>query len=297
MPIRFVFVTDSHHYPDAAQDYGAPKMLTHSREVLDAMVPAINAVRPDFIVHGGDLLCGGGSFDLPTETYRRSVDEVAAAVAGFEAPFYWIPGNHDCDAQTGSFADLHARLPMVDGIEVVQAAPGLRLALSNVFEHEPLNNGGGIWTDALDIQLRQAAEEALAKKQVLFLVLHPWILPDYEGNSGIIDHAGKLVETVSQCPAVAAVFTGHRHANRIRLYRDWLVVDTACLIGYPMGFRLLELTDDGYMNCRFIPLDLPELIAASKARSSDDANRMWAGQIHDRDTEVLLPRFKAVWSP
>lgn len=297
MPIRFVFVTDSHHYPDAPQDYGAPKMLTRSREVLDAMVPAINAVRPDFIVHGGDLLCGGGSFDLPTETYRRSVDEVAAAVAGFEAPFYWIPGNHDCDAQTGSFADLHARLPMVEGVEVVQAAPGLRLALANVFEHEPLKNGGGIWTDNLDRQLRQAAEEALAEKQALFLVLHPWVLPDYEDKFGTIDRSEKLVDTLSQCPSIAAVFTGHRHANRIRLYRDFLVVDTACLIGYPLGFRLLEVSDDGYMRCRFVPLDLPDLIEASRSRSSDDANRVWAGQIHDRDTEVLLPRLKAVWGP
>ena len=295
MPIRFVFVTDSHHYPGAPKDYGAPKMLTRSRTVLDAMAPAINACKPDFVVHGGDLLCGGGSFDLPTQTYRQSIDEVAEAVAGVEAPFYWIPGNHDCDAQTGSFADLHARLPMVQGLDVVQAAPGLRLALANVFENEPLINGGGVWTDNLDRLLRQAAAQAQEEKQALFLVLHPWVLPDYEDKYGVIDRSEKLVETLNRCPAVAAAFTGHRHANRIRPYRDWLVVDTACLIGYPMGFRLIEVSDDGYMKCRFVPLDLPELIEESRARSSDDANRVWAGQIHDRDTEVLLPRAREIW--
>lgn len=291
MPVRFVFVTDSHYYPNAPKDYGAPKMLTRSREVLDAMVPAINAVQPDFVVHGGDLLCGGGSFDLPTETYRRSIEDVAAAVAGFEAPFYWIPGNHDCDAQTGSFADLHARLPMVQGIETVQVASGLRLALANVFEDEPLINSGGVWSPNLDRQLRQAADKASGDKQVLFLVLHPWILPDYEDKKGLIANAEKLVKTISQCPAIAAVFTGHRHANRISLYRDFVVIDTACIIGYPLGFRLLEVSDDGYLACRFVPLDLPELIEESRLRSSDEANRVWAGQIHDRETEVLLPRF------
>ena len=38
MPVRFAFLTDTHHYPDAPHDYGAPKMLTRSQEVLDAMI-------------------------------------------------------------------------------------------------------------------------------------------------------------------------------------------------------------------------------------------------------------------
>ena len=56
MPIHFVFLADSHHYPNAPKDYGPPKMLTVSRTVMEAAVPAINALHPDFIVHGGDLL-------------------------------------------------------------------------------------------------------------------------------------------------------------------------------------------------------------------------------------------------
>jgi 3',5'-cyclic AMP phosphodiesterase CpdA len=296
MSIRFAFVTDSHHYPDAPKDFGAPKMLTQSHQVLDAMTPALNAEKPDFVVHGGDLLCGGGSFDLPRPTYLRAIDEVATAVKAIEAPFYWIPGNHDCDAQQGSFADLAARLDMVEGLKVVQAAPRLRLALVNVFEHDPLANSGGIWTDNLDGRLRRAAIQAQADGQALLLVIHPWILPDYEDKYGIIDNAERLVDTISQLPAIAAVFTGHRHANRIRMFRDFLLVDTASLIGYPMGFRVIELSDDGYLSTRFVPLDLPDLIAASKARCSDDANRIWAGQIHDRDTQVFLPRLHASWT-
>ena len=74
-------------------------MLTRSQEVHDAIPPALNAQAFDFVVHGGDFLCGGSAFDLPTETYLRSIDEVAAAFARLEAPFYSIPGNHDCDAR------------------------------------------------------------------------------------------------------------------------------------------------------------------------------------------------------
>ena len=151
MPIRFAFLTDTHHYPDAPEDYGAPKMLTRSQEVLDAIPPALNAQAFDFVVHGGDFLCGGASFDLPTDTYLRSVDEAATAFARIEAPFYSIPGNHDCDAQSGSFAGFAARFPYPDPLTVVDAAPRLRLALANVFHDcDVFEQGAGVWTDALD---------------------------------------------------------------------------------------------------------------------------------------------------
>ena len=42
MPVRFAFLTDTHHYPDAPHDYRAPKMLTRSQEVLDAIPSALN---------------------------------------------------------------------------------------------------------------------------------------------------------------------------------------------------------------------------------------------------------------
>lgn len=57
MPAHFVFATDSHHHTAAEKDYSAPKMLTRSHEIHEALVPAINMCKPEFIVHGGDLLC------------------------------------------------------------------------------------------------------------------------------------------------------------------------------------------------------------------------------------------------
>jgi predicted MPP superfamily phosphohydrolase len=57
MPVRFAFLTDTHHYPDAPENFGAPKMLTRSQEVLDAIPPALNTQAFDFVVHGGDFLC------------------------------------------------------------------------------------------------------------------------------------------------------------------------------------------------------------------------------------------------
>ena len=247
MPIRFAFLTDTHHYPDAPEDYGAPKMLTRSQEVLDAIPSALNAQAFDFVVHGGDFLCGGASFDLPTDTYLRSVDEAATAFARIEAPFYSIPGNHDCDAQSGSFAGFAARFPYPDPLTVVDAAPRLRLALANVFHDcDVFEKGSGVWTDALDDALRAAAAQALADGCALLLVLHTWILPDFDWDRGVVEGATRLVKTLDESPAIVAAFTGHRHINRITAYRDYLVVDTACLIGFPLGYRCVTLSADGF---------------------------------------------------
>ena len=80
----------------------------------------------------------------------------------------------------------------------------------------------------------------------MLLFLHTWVLPSHEEGKGILDGADRLLKTVKESPAIVALFTGHRHTNRIRMYRDFLTVDTACLIGFPMGFREIQLRDNGY---------------------------------------------------
>lgn len=297
VPIRFAFLTDTHHYPDAPDDYGAPKMLTRSQQVLDAIPPALNAQNFDFVVHGGDFLCGGSSFDLPTDTYLRSVAEAGDAFGRLEAPFYAIPGNHDCDAQTWRFDGFAARFPYPTPLMLVDAAPRLRLALANVFyQVDVRTKGSGVWTAALDTSLREAAAQAHADGCALLLFLHTWVLPDFDGDLGVVEDADRLRQTLADCPAIIAVFTGHRHINRITAHRDYLVVDTACLIGFPLGYREVVLTEDGYFLTRFHTLDLPQLRQDSYERSTPEANRVWEGHIHDRDNDILLPRLKALWS-
>ena len=79
----------------------------------------------------------------------------------------------------------------------------------------------------------------------------------------------------TESPAIVVAFTGHRHINRITAYRDYLVVDTACLIGFPLGYRSVVLSDDGFFKTRFHTLDLPDLLQNSYDRSTLEENRVW----------------------
>jgi predicted phosphodiesterase len=300
MSIRFVFVTDSHHYPDAPKDYGPPKMLTHSRTIMDKAVLSINAVAPDFIVHGGDLLCGGNAFELPWSAYVRSVEEAAHTFGQLKAPVYYVPGNHDCDAQQGSFELFARHFPIPDTLRVFDPAPRVRLATANVYQCDPIVDSHGVWTKDLDQALRHAARTAYDQGCALILALHTWILPhDDERNqptaTGVVVHADRLIDTIATHPAIVMVLTGHRHRNRIRAVHGCLIFDTACLVGFPMGFREITIQDDGAVLARFHRLDLPELIQASFLRSSLKENQEWEGTPGDRDMDMALSRLQTLW--
>lgn len=100
---------------------------------------------------------------------------------------------------------------------------------------------------------------------------------------------------MAACSTVAATFSGHRHANRVRLFRDYVCIDTARLIGYPLGFREITVTDDGWLTSRWLTLDLPEILEASSQLATDEHNHRWAGEFGDRDITILLPRARAIW--
>jgi len=296
--MHFVFVTDSHHYPDASEDFSAPKMLTQSQRVLDAMPAAINALNPDFVVHGGDLLCGGSSFEMPWGTYTRAVEEVASACSRFQASTYHVPGNHDSDAQQASFDLFAQHIPIPEILDIVNVGPRWRLAVANVY-HDccPISKPCGIWTEALDQALRNAARTAEADGRALILGIHPWVVPhesqwDNPEPPGVILEGRRIQETIKTHPALSMILTGHYHRNRISLFHDCLILDTACLIGYPMGFREIWIGDNGTFRTRFHTLDLPDVLKTSYARSTPEENAVWAGRLEDRDAEMSLPRWR-----
>ena len=299
MSIHFIYLTDNHLFPNAPHDFGAPKLLTRSREILDAAIPQINAMDPSFIVHGGDLVCGGDAFKMESSAYVEAIQESVDRFSKFQAPLHVIPGNHDCDPVSGSFAQFASRVPMPEHLDVVEPADGIRLALVNVYPGNPIEYINGTWTDRHDELLREAASAGARDGCALILFMHTWLLEgrrDPDGKPhGVIDNADRMRNTIADCPAVVAVFTGHRHRNRISVVRDYLVVDTGCLVGFPMGFREIWLGDDGYFVTKFHTLDIPENVQVSYDTCSPEASRISEGEEWDQNAEVLLPRLRELW--
>lgn len=292
MTSRFVVLADTHYHPAAPKDFAPPKLLTRGPEILAASVPEINALKPDFILHVGDLLCGGGSFELTRQHYDQSLVDVATAYAGFDAPFYCVPGNHDCDAQDLCYGDFARTFHTPDVFDVIDVAPGLRLARAHIFRDGEAD--GGTWTNELDAALREADFRANADGVSLFLLLHAWIHPGSgpSPTEGVIVNTGKLQRTLAECTSVAVTFSGHRHANRMRATRDYFSIDTACLIGYPLGYRMITVTDDAWLTATWHTLKLEHVGALAEALGTPQDKAHWAGEFLDRNNTVLLPRMR-----
>jgi len=67
---RFAFITDLHYKGD--------------RAFVQSVVNTINALKPDFVCFGGDLI-----------EDRGFVPEALDILSGIQAPIYGVPGNHD----------------------------------------------------------------------------------------------------------------------------------------------------------------------------------------------------------
>lgn len=300
MSTHFVLVTDSHLFPDAPHDFGPPKLLTRSRGIHDVAIPQINDVHPEFVLHGGDFVCGGDAFEMATNAYEAAVREAADRFENLQAPLYLVPGNHDCDAVTGSFKAFRSSFRSPLDLDVVDVAPRLKVALVNVYPGNPMEQVNGTWTDTHDRALREASEAALADGSAILMLLHTWALPnrrDEDGTPrGAIVGADRLLKTIDECPAVVAVFCGHRHKNRITSVRDYLVVDTGALVGFPMGFREIWLEDNGLFRTRFHTLADPGLVQASYEKCSEAENDVSEGREWDRNAEIVIPRLRDLWS-
>ena len=298
--VKFVVIADSHLYPDAPHNFGPPKMLTKSREILEETVSAVNRAEPEFVAHAGDMLCGGSSFKIDVSVYERSVVEAKEAFLRLHSPMYVAPGNHDCEPHAVSFESFQRAFDTPDSLAVYDIAADLKLVTANVYEENAVEKGNGTWTEGLDRELRMVAGECLTQGAGIILMLHPWVIPyfhefDDPALPGTVSNAPMLLNTISSLPSVAMVLTGHRHRNRIRLFRDIIVVDTAAIVGFPLGFREMQLSPDGYLHCSFRQLNLPEISNVSYDRSTEAENREYSGQIPDRDAVLLVPRLRELW--
>ncbi len=165
--------------------------------VFDKIIKEVNELKPDFLVHLGDKICGSGNPEVSRKqflTYRQKT-------AALDVPLYEVPGNHD--------------LPSEDCYPVYQDIISPRRYYS--FDHkgshfmvlsseEKIGIRGGLGKEQLD-WLEEDLNDHSGQPVFVFIhrplyrgVIHPYALTD----------AGDL-ERVLQRYKVKYLFAGHEH--------------------------------------------------------------------------------------
>jgi 3',5'-cyclic AMP phosphodiesterase CpdA len=218
-------------------------------------IQAARALRPDFVVMGGDMVD-----DPASDEQRRALMEISA---GLDVPMHWVPGNHDAaDDTVVPTPDSLRRYREHFGPDHYSFEHGgVTFVVTDtvVWQHpEKVDEEYGTQVQALTASLEVARA---AGRPIVVFGHHPpftrtpdepddyWNIP-LARRRGILDTLGRS--------GVRAFFCGHWHRNGGGWFGGVEVVVTGP-VGYPLGadpsgFRVVDVDEDGIRH-RYLPLD------------------------------------------
>ena len=315
--MNFIVLSDTHvsAKPDAQPFLWWHKNLVpDSADICRLAVEDINRLKPDFVVHCGDVTDPG---DGPSMELARDV------FGGLDCPFYFVPGNHDC-WEKGARARANRLFGLSGGdllYRTIELAEATLLLIDGAYwqsyeaeykdylDHEDLvkamqqseyaGPGGGLCIpekerDWIEGALRQNRDKTVlaflhaglrgrglyqtSKDQQGRLLAEPPMKIDY----GYRD-SEELLGLLRAAGNVAAVFSGHTHWNECYSEDGMLHCQTGALIQYPCKMRRIWLSEKS-LSGGMIPLSDPTFAERSFVEDSDGA--FVAGRPEDREFEL-----------
>lgn len=182
--MRLVQITDFHLKADPAARARAGFPLRQ----LEAVVDAVNRQRPERVLVTGDV-----SEDETAASYRLAEQ----ALSRLDAPWFWLPGNHDRPALMAECRAFHDELDLGDW---------RALLLDTHVSGQPYGELGEAALATLD-------ERLAADGRPTLLVMHHPPLPvgsAWLDEIGLVDGEA-FWRVVASYPQVRAVFFGHVH--------------------------------------------------------------------------------------
>lgn len=286
---KFAFITDTHLYPNASRNFvGGLQQQKNSVALYEKLVEQLNAFEPAFVIHGGDIVCGGNSFEMSAEEYETALDTAQALGEKINAPCYYIPGNHDLHPETGS-KDAYLAHFGINGMGSVSFVhENIRFILLDSQEVPEDLTHGYISTNQLAWAEREL-KRARDYDQEVFIFSHQLPFPnvEFQGVGSRVANSAEVLEiTAPFDQQILAFFCGHLHLNRVFREQGMLCIVSAGIICYPMMWRQVSVYPDR-VDVRSETVDLPEAFAESEAVQPDN-NPYLIGR--DRDLNFSIPR-------
>ena len=288
-PFRFAFITDTHLYLNAPKNFASGlQRQKESPELYKKLIEQLNAFAPAFVIHGGDIVCGGKSFDMTADDYEYALHRAKRFSERLNAPCYYIPGNHDLDPETGSKASYRA-LFGIDGRTYHSFVhEQIRFILLDAQEVPEDLTHGYIDTEQLT-WLESELKCASDKREEIFIFAHQLLLPsvEFQGLGSRVANSAEVLEVVAPFERdILACFSGHLHLNRVYREQGILCIVSAGPICYPMTYRQIYVSADKFEG-RTEQIELPDAFAGSEMANPDN-NLYLSGR--PRDQEFSIPR-------
>ncbi len=251
---RFVHFTDPHIQPEL-----------HAREGCEKAFSAINALKPDFAVAGGDLV-----FDSSEVTPARAkelFDLYTSTAKGLRMPVHYVPGNHDVYGLSPK-GKVEPTDPMY-GKKMFEDRIGARYSS---FDHkgwhfiqlDSIGVDGRNYRGEIDPEqfdwLKRDLEKTGPKTPVVVTAhiaivtsMVQFLIPQGASQKGFVVVNAKDALDLFAKYNVKAVLQGHTHVREIVSYNGCQYITSGAIsgnwwkgsrLGHPEGFGLLTVKGD-----------------------------------------------------
>lgn len=286
---KFAFITDTHLYPNALRNFSSGlQQQKNSHALYEKLVEQLNTFDPAFVIHGGDIVCGGNSFGMSEEEYEDALDQAQQLGQRINAPCYYIPGNHDLHPETGSKDAYLARFSRNGMGSISFVHDNIRFILLDSQEVPEDLTHGYISTNQLAWAEREL-KRARDYDQEVFIFSHQLPFPnvEFQGIGSRVANSAEVLEVIAPFEKqILAFFCGHLHLNRVFREQGMLCIVSSGIICYPMMWRQVLVYSDR-IEVNSATVDLPDVLAESEAVNPDN-NLYLLGR--DRDLNFSIPR-------
>jgi Icc protein len=206
------------------------------------MTSQISQYSPAFILHCGDIACGGHGFDASPAVFAESMAEAKRLESGFSSPCIYVAGNHDVDPESGSksiFFELFAARH--NGYHSFSRGK-IRFILLDTQDLEEDKTYGYIGDLQLGWLDRELYESTRKGEIALLFSHHPLLpAPGGIGEGYVLSNSEDALEVIDGHSNVRAAFSGHLHINRIWERKQVTHICTSAIDSYPCSWRLLHV--------------------------------------------------------
>jgi Icc protein len=186
--------------------------------------------------------------DLSDKGSQAATTRVHQYLKAFKKPMFWLPGNHDMEAEMASASDSLVKQLVVGKWRIIL----LNSAVQGMV--------GGHLSDSELLFLNNALASAEEEHILLAMHHHPIACGTAWLDEQVINNADELFEMTAQYPAVKGIIWGHIHQEYVGTYQGMLMLGSpsTCVQFYPgsdgfradtraPGYRWLKLHPNGHI--------------------------------------------------
>lgn len=283
--IKFIHVSDIHLELKPKTNHKSPRLLQHSKELLNSLITDINKTKNvDFILFSGDII------NTPTSS---NLEYFAKTASKLKYPWFVAAGNHDLSV--GGSLNRKKFFEIINRYNKTKHNNSyychniknkfMIIAMDGVINNRITANG---YFSKAQLSFLKTTIHKNPNKKIIIFQHFPLIEP-FKSKSHKTINADEYIKIINNSKNVLTVLSGHYHSSKIIKQNNIIHVSTPALVEYPNAYRIVSIKADKnktYLDFKFKQTSLKQYINLSKNRSK--SYKLKYAEPKDRNSKIII---------